>query len=57
MFLQRAFQFGFLNTVEALSFFSLKSSLEFVLYCENFISLLASPPIYGCIPFDQKKMI
>ena len=46
MFLQRAFQFGFLNTVETLSFFSLESSLEFVLHCEKFISLLASPPIY-----------
>ena len=46
MFLQRAFQFGFLNPVETLSFFSLKSSFEFVLHCENFISLLASPPKY-----------
>ena len=47
MFLQRAFQFGFLNTVETLSFFSLKSSSEFVLHCEKFISLLVSLPIYG----------
>ena len=46
MFLQRAFQFCFLNTVETLSFFSLMSSLEFVLHWEKFISLLASPPIY-----------
>ena len=46
MFLQRVFQFGFLNTVETLSFFSLKSSSEFVLHCEKFISFLASPPIY-----------
>ena len=46
MFLQRVFQFGFLNTVETLSFFGLKSSSEFVLHCEKFISLLASPPIY-----------
>ena len=46
MFLQRTFQFGFLNTVETLSFFSLKSSLELALHRENFISLLASPPIY-----------
>ena len=45
-FLQRVFQFGFLNTVETLSFFSLKSSSEFVLHCEKFISFLASPPIY-----------
>ena len=44
LFLQRAFQFGFLNTVETLTFFSLKSSLEFVSHCENFISFLASPP-------------
>ena len=47
MFLQLAFQFGFLNTVETLSFFSLKSSSELVLHCEKFISLLASPPIYS----------
>ena len=45
-FLRRAFQFCFLNTVETLSFFSLKSSLEFVLHCEKFISLLATPLIY-----------
>ena len=46
MFLQRVFQFDFLNTVETLSFFGLKSSSEFVLHCEKFISLLASPPTY-----------
>ena len=43
---QRAFQFGFLITLETFPFFSLKSSLEFTLHCGKYISLSASPPIF-----------
>ena len=42
----RIWKFGFLITLESLSFFSLKSSLEFTLHCGKYTSLSASPPIF-----------
>ena len=46
-FLERALRFGFLITLETLSFFSLKSSLEFTLQCGKYISLSVPPPIFS----------